>query len=49
MITFETQRARGTIEHYVCISVNPKEANARPLGLDAIDVMTKKDIWIGNE
>ncbi len=42
MITFETQRASEfAIEHYVCISVNPKEANARPLGLDAIDAMTK--------
>src|SRR5918994_3519375 len=45
MITFETQRAREfAIEHYVCISVNPKEASVRPLGLDAIDAMVKKDI-----
>jgi predicted metal-dependent TIM-barrel fold hydrolase len=43
MLTFETQRAREfAIEHYVCISVNPKEANVRPLGLDAIDAMTNK-------
>ena len=36
------EQGEFAIEHYVCISVNPKEANARPLGLDAIDVMTKK-------
>ena len=25
----------------MCISVNPKEANERPLALDALDAMTK--------
>ena len=40
MISFETKRAREfAIEHFVCISVNPKEATERPLGLDAIDAM----------
>jgi uncharacterized protein len=43
IITFETERAREfAIEHYVCISVNPKEATVRPLALDAIDAMTTK-------
>jgi len=38
MITFETERARDFgIEHFVCISVNPKEATERPLAIDAID------------
>lgn len=40
MITFETKRARDYgIEHFVCISVNPKEAAVRPLALDAIEAM----------
>jgi len=42
MITFETKRAKEFgIEHFVCISVNPKEANERPLALDALKAMTK--------
>jgi len=40
MITFETERARDFgIEHFVCISVNPKEATERPLAIDAIESM----------
>ncbi len=40
MITFETQRARDFgIEHFTCISVNPKEATERPLALEALDSM----------
>jgi predicted metal-dependent TIM-barrel fold hydrolase len=43
MITFETKRAKEFgIEHFVCISVNPKEDIERPLALDAVDVMVKK-------
>src|SRR5574338_261203 len=42
MITFETQRAREYgIEHFVCISVNPKESTERPLALDALSAMHK--------
>lgn len=42
MIGFETNRAREFgIEHFVCISVNPKEATERPLALDAMDAMTE--------
>jgi uncharacterized protein len=42
MITFETKRAKEFgIEHFVCISVNPKEAIERPLALDAVDAMIK--------
>jgi predicted metal-dependent TIM-barrel fold hydrolase len=42
MITFETKRAKiFGIEHFVCISVNPKEASERPLALDALKAMTK--------
>jgi uncharacterized protein len=42
MITFETKRAKEFgIEHFVCISVNPKEATERPLALDAVDAMVK--------
>jgi len=42
MITFETKRARDFgIEHFVCISVNPKEATERPLALDAVEAMKK--------
>ena len=43
MITFETKRAKDFgIEHFVCISVNPKEATTRPLAIDAIEPMKKK-------
>jgi uncharacterized protein len=43
MITFETKRAKEFgIEHFVCISVNPKEAIERPLALDAVDAMLEK-------
>lgn len=42
MITFETKRAKEFgIEHFVCISANPKEASERPLALDAIEAMMK--------
>ncbi len=42
MIGFETKRAKDFgIEHFVCISVNPKEATERPLALDAIEAMKK--------
>jgi uncharacterized protein len=42
MITFETKRAKEFgIDHFVCISVNPKEAGERPLALDAIEAMKK--------
>jgi uncharacterized protein len=42
MITFETKRAKEFgIEHFVCISVNPKEAIERPLALEAVDAMVK--------
>ncbi len=42
MITFETKRAKDfAIEHFVCISVNPKEAMERPLALDAVEAMKK--------
>jgi len=47
MITFETKRAKEFgIEHFVCISVNPKEASERPLALDAMQAMTK---YLGRE
>jgi len=43
MITFETKRAKDFgVEHFVCISVNPKEANTRPLAIDAIEPMKEK-------
>ena len=42
IISFETKRAKQFgIEHFVCISVNPKEANQRPLAIDAIEAMKK--------
>ncbi len=42
MITFETKRAKEFgIDHFVCISVNPKEAAERPLALDAVEAMMK--------
>lgn len=44
MITFETQRAKEFgIEHFTCISVNPKESVMRPLALDALNEMVSKD------
>jgi uncharacterized protein len=43
MITFETIRAKEFgIEHFVCVSVNPKEAAERPLALDALEAMVSK-------
>lgn len=40
MISFETLRAKEFgIDHYVCISVNPKESVVRPLALDALKTM----------
>ena len=43
MITFETSRAKEFgIQHFVCISVNPKEAVERPLALEALDAMIGK-------
>lgn len=43
MITFETKRAKDFgIEHFVCISVNPKEATSRPLAIDALEPMKQK-------
>ncbi|CAN5720273.1 TatD family hydrolase [soil metagenome] len=43
MISFESQRAKGYgIEHFTCISVNPKESVERPLALDALDMMINK-------
>jgi uncharacterized protein len=42
IISFETTRAKQFgIEHFVCISVNPKEANKRPLAIDAMESMKK--------
>ena len=40
MITFETKRAKEHgIEHFTCISVNPKESVERPLAVDAYNAM----------
>lgn len=40
MITFETKRAKEHgIEHFTCISVNPKESVERPLAIDAYNAM----------
>ncbi len=40
IITFEAKRAKEFgIEHFVCISVNPKEARERPVALDALEVV----------
>ena len=40
MISFETKRAEEHgIEHFTCISVNPKESIERPLAFDALDAM----------
>jgi predicted metal-dependent TIM-barrel fold hydrolase len=42
IISFETTRAKQFgIEHFVCISVNPKESVQRPLALDALEAMLK--------
>jgi uncharacterized protein len=42
LISFETRRAKQFgIEHFVCISVNPREANQRPLAIDAVESMKK--------
>jgi predicted metal-dependent TIM-barrel fold hydrolase len=42
LITFETKRAKEFgIEHFVCVSVNPKEAIERPLATDALEAMIK--------
>lgn len=42
LITFETKRAKDFgIEHFVCVSVNPKESTARPLALEALEAMKK--------
>ena len=42
IIAFETTRAKQFgFEHFVCISVNPKETNQRPLAIDAIEAMKK--------
>ena len=42
IIGFETSRAKEFgIEHYVCLSVNPKEATSRPLAIDALDPMLR--------
>ena len=42
MISFETERSREfTIDQYVCLSVNPKESEIRPLALDALKAMSK--------
>ena len=42
LISFETKRARDFgIEHFVCISVNPKESMERPLALEALEAMGK--------
>lgn len=44
MITFETKRAREFgIEHFTCISVNPKESTERPLANEALEAMKKND------
>lgn len=42
MISFETGRSKEfAIDHYVCLSVNPKESTVRPLALDALEAMSK--------
>ena len=42
MISFETQRSKEYgIDHYVCLSVNPKESTVRPLALNALEAMSK--------
>lgn len=45
MITFETQRAKQyDIEHFTCISVNPKESVERPLALDALNALIENEL-----
>lgn len=40
MISYETSRAKEFgIEHFVCVSVNPKESISRPLAFEATDKM----------
>lgn len=42
LISFETKRAKDFgIEHFTCISVNPKESTTRPLALEALEAMKK--------
>jgi predicted metal-dependent TIM-barrel fold hydrolase len=42
LITFETKRAKDFgIEHFTCVSVNPKEATTRPLALEALEAVKK--------
>ncbi len=44
MISFETKRAKEHgIEHFTCISVNPKESVERPLALNALGAMIKNE------
>jgi predicted metal-dependent TIM-barrel fold hydrolase len=46
MITFETNRAKEFgIEHFTCISVNPKESTERPLADDALNAMIKNNYF----
>ncbi|MGD9672519.1 MAG: TatD family hydrolase [Candidatus Nitrosocosmicus sp.] len=46
MITFETKRAKDFgIDHFTCISVNPKESTERPLAEDALNAMIKNDYF----
>lgn len=47
MISFETLRAKEFgIDHYVCISVNPKESIVRPLALDALKTMVNDKYYL---
>ena len=42
MISFESKRAKEHgIEHFTCISVNPKESVERPLAIDAFNAMIR--------
>jgi uncharacterized protein len=42
IISYETTRAEGFgIDHFVCVSVNPKESMMRPLALEAFDALEK--------
>ncbi|HYG00342.1 MAG TPA: TatD family hydrolase, partial [Candidatus Saccharimonadales bacterium] len=46
MITFETKRAKEYgIEHFTCISVNPKESTERPLAMDALNAMIENNYF----
>ncbi len=43
LISFETKRAKEFgIDHFVCVSVNPKESVERPLALEALELMVQK-------